>query len=445
MPSLPPVPPARAVPSRRGLLRGALAGLGATALAPALSACGSVAGSVSSAAGKVRFWHLFQGGDGALMRQMLARVREDVPGLDPEDTVLDWGAAYYTKLAMASAGGRAPDLAIMHLSRLAGYAPGGLLDPWDTALLEEFGVPQERINPRVRALGRFGGKPYAIPFDTHPFVVFYDRTVLDRAGLLDSAGRLLPPESPAHFLEMTARLRRGKGKPGPVMGLVNDTAQAWRMFWGLYRQTGDAFGLSGKKPDVDREEMVEVVEFFKKVAVDSRSMDYPAGVAAFTTGQSPFIFSGEWELPTFQGAKFDLGASPMPTLFGSPASYADSHSFVLPHQDHANEERRRAAHRLVAELLKGSMTWARAGHIPAYLPVVESKAYAELDPQSSYAPAAEHPAIDPPAWFTGAGSDFQARMSGALQQGVRGADSARGAVDEMLSGLGFFLSKPNPA
>ncbi|MFJ4438413.1 extracellular solute-binding protein [Streptomyces sp. NPDC088923] len=431
--------------TRRGLLRGTLAGLSAAALAPALSACGSVAGSVSSSAGKVRFWHLFQGGDGALMRQMLAKVREDVPGLDPEDTVLDWGAAYYTKLAMASAGGRAPDLAIMHLSRLAGYAPGGLLDPWDTALLEEFGVPQERINPRVRALGRYEKEPYAIPLDTHPFVVFYDRAVMDKAGLLDSDGRLLPPESPAHFLEMAEQLRKRKGKLGPIMGLFNDTAQAWRMFWGLYSQTGGAFDLSGGKPGVDRDKMVEVVEFFKKAVVDSRTMDYPAGVAAFTTGQSPFIFSGEWELPTFQGAKFDLGASPMPTLFGSPASYADSHSFVLPHQDHADEGRRRAAHQLVAELLKGSMTWAQAGHIPAYLPVVGSKAYAKLDPQSSYAPAAEHPAIDPPAWFTGAGSDFQARMCSALQQGVRGADSAKGTVAEMLSGLDFFLSKPNPA
>src|SRR5690625_6305486 len=33
---------------------------------------------------------------------------------DVTQTVLAWGAPYYTKLAMASTGGRAPDLAVMH-------------------------------------------------------------------------------------------------------------------------------------------------------------------------------------------------------------------------------------------------------------------------------------------------------------------------------------------
>ena len=58
-------------------------------------------------------------------------------GYDATQTVLAWGAPYYTKLAMASVGGRAPDTAIMHASRVAGYAPGGLLDPWDLDLLAE--------------------------------------------------------------------------------------------------------------------------------------------------------------------------------------------------------------------------------------------------------------------------------------------------------------------
>src|SRR5690625_6423777 len=47
---------------------------------------------------------------------------------DVTQTVLAWGAPYYTKLAMASAGGRAPDLAVMHAARVPGYAPGGLLE-----------------------------------------------------------------------------------------------------------------------------------------------------------------------------------------------------------------------------------------------------------------------------------------------------------------------------
>jgi multiple sugar transport system substrate-binding protein len=431
---------------RRGLLRGTLLGASAVALGPALSACGSVAGSVASAE-DVRFWNLFSGGDGILMKQMLSGIHQRVPDLNPRSTVLEWGSAYYTKLAMASAGGRAPDVAIMHLSRLAGYAPGGLLDPWDMDLLAEFGVQEKDINPKVLALGRYEGAQYAVPLDTHPFVVFYDREVMGRAGLLDTGGKLIEFGSPEHYLEAAAKLRKDTGKTGPVFGHANDTAQDWRMFWGLYSQTGADFDLSGSRPEVDRDTMVRVVEFMQKLtAPDCRTMDYPAAIASFTTGGSPMIFSGEWETPAFRSAPgLDLGAAPFPTLFGKPATEADSHSFVLPHQDDPDPRRRRNTHRLVAELLKSSLTWAQAGHIPAYLPVVRSKAYAALDPQSAYAPAAETPAVEPPAWFTGAGSDFQARMCQAMQGAMTGTTSAKSAVAKMLSEIGFFLSQPNPA
>ncbi|MCM2410884.1 extracellular solute-binding protein [Streptomyces sp. RKAG290] len=432
--------------SRRGLLRGSLFAASAAALAPALSACGSVAGAVSSG-DDVEFWNLFSGGDGILMKQMLSGAEKRVPGLHPRSTVLEWGAAYYTKLAMASAGGRSPDIAVLHLSRLAGYAPGGLLDPWDMDLLAEFGVRTPDINPKVLALGRYQDEQYAVPLDTHPFVVFYDRKVMDRAGLLDSDGKLIDFGSPAHFLEAAEKLRRDTRKAGPVFGHANDLAQSWRMFWGLYSQTGAEFELTGRKPKVDRDTMVRVVDFMKKLtAPDCRTMDYPAAIAAFTTGGSPMIFSGEWETPAFRSASaLDLGAAPFPTLFGRPATQADSHTFVLPHQDDPDPARRRNAHRLAAELLKGSLTWARAGHIPAYLPVVRSGQYADLDPQSSYAPAAEAPALEPPAWFTGAGSDFQARMCQAMQSALTGSATADRTVTKMLSEIEFFLSQPNPA
>jgi len=85
--------------------------------------------------------------------------------------VLAWGTPYYTKLAMASAGGRSPDLAIMHLSRLAGYAPGGLLDPWDTDLLAEFGVTEQDFPAVAWQRSQHRGRLFAVPLDTrahHP-------------------------------------------------------------------------------------------------------------------------------------------------------------------------------------------------------------------------------------------------------------------------------------
>src|SRR5690606_24499102 len=124
---------------RRSLLQGAgaLAALGGTG---ALAGC---AGTAARASDEIAFWHLLSGPDGVTMAEMLDGYMATEGAAQVRQTVLAWGAPYYTKLAMASSGGRAPDLAVMHAARVPGYAPGGLLDEWDLDLLGEFGIRQE--------------------------------------------------------------------------------------------------------------------------------------------------------------------------------------------------------------------------------------------------------------------------------------------------------------
>jgi multiple sugar transport system substrate-binding protein len=62
----------------------------------------------SSASTRVRYWNLFSGGDGYNMIAMLDSFREEHPGIDVKDSTLQWGSPFYTKLAMAAAGNRAP-------------------------------------------------------------------------------------------------------------------------------------------------------------------------------------------------------------------------------------------------------------------------------------------------------------------------------------------------
>ncbi|MEB8342936.1 extracellular solute-binding protein [Streptomyces endophyticus] len=432
---------------RRDLLRGAGFAGAAAALAPVLSACGSIA---TASSGAIQYWNPFTGGDGGLMKQMVDHVERATPDLKVTTTVLEWGTSYYTKLAMASAGGRAPDVAVMHVSRLAGYAPGGLLDPWDMDLLREFGVSGDTLNPDVFRRGQYQGEQYALPLDTHPFIVFYDTELMDKAGLVDSDGTLLPFGGPDGYLEAARKLRsvnKKNGGLGPTYGHVNDLAQNWRMFWGLFKQMGAEFDLSGTKPRVDRDAAVKVVHFMQQlVAPQCRTMDPATSVGSFASRKAPLIFTGEWDSAAFSQIKgLELGAAPFPQIFDKPAGWADSHMFVLPHQKNPDPEHRRATHRLVAQLLKAGQTWAQAGHIPAYLPVVNSPKYRRMEPQSQYAAAAKTPALDPPAWFMGAGADVQIQLCQAMQTALVGAASPATAVDKMISALNFYVSKPKPA
>ncbi|MFE6334786.1 ABC transporter substrate-binding protein [Streptomyces sp. NPDC057798] len=443
-----PAPVGRPGPTRRRLLTSALASGAAVLGAGALSGCGSALAVDDST---VRLWDLFSGADGGLLNDMVRAARPDMPGTDIERTVLEWGTPYYTKLAMASAGGRGPDVAVAHMSRLAGYAPTGLLDPWDLDALAEYGVGPEDFADAVWSRTRFDGKTYAIPLDTHPFIVFFHPEPAAKAGLLTSDGALDTDafDSPANFLAASKELAKASGKQGIAFGYVTDTAQGWRLFYGLYRQTGGVFRLpEGGPAEVDPDRMAEVIAFMAKLVdgtVNPRRLDYTAAIAAFANRQTAMILSGEWELGTFRAADEKVGAAPFPTVFGTPAVYADSHAFVLPHHPDPDAGRRRRIHRAVAALLKAGQIWATAGHIPSYRPVTRTTEYEALKPQAHYVQAQSHVVLDPAVWFAGAGSDFQNAMSQVLQQALLDGLAPDRAARAMVRRLNTFLSKPSPA
>jgi multiple sugar transport system substrate-binding protein len=434
---------------RRRLLRRGAAGAAALLTAgPLLSGCASPARAGGAASLKV--WDLFQGGDGMLMDEMIKSVSRDGDGFDIDRTILDWGPSYYTKLAMSAAGGRASDVAVLHLSRLAGYAPGGLLDPFDLDLLAEFGVGEKDFAPAVWKRARHRDAVYAIPLDVHPFIVFYDKDAADRAGLLAPSGELAPMGSPEALLDAGKKLAEATGHSGILFGHVTDTAQTWRQFAALYAQTGAAFTLpDGGPPKIDVDAAVKVVTFMRQLfdgRTNPNNLDYYGAIAAFTGGRGGMIMAGEWELPTFRTgtAGKRLGAAPFPQVFAEPAVYADSHGFVLPHHNEPDPARRRQAHRYVAEIVKQSLTWAGAGHIPAYQPVLSRPEYTALDPQPSYAKAGEMAVLDPPNWFAGAGSNFQNRMCQPLQSALLGNTTAEKAVRQMVREADTLLRQPNP-
>ncbi len=254
-------------PSRRRLLRNAMAGAGALLAAGPLTGCTSPASA--SGASALSVWDLFQGGDGMLMDDMIEAVSKGsggAEGFDVDRTILDWGPSYYTKLAMSAAGGRAADVAAMHLSRLAGYAPGGLVDAFDLDLLAEYGVTEKDFTPAVWSRTRHEGSVYAIPLDVHPFIVFYDKKAADKAGLLDTGGELAPMGSPEALLEAGKALAEATGGAGILFGHVTDTAQTWRLFAGLYAQTGADFDLpDGGPPKIDVDAAVRVVTLMTRL------------------------------------------------------------------------------------------------------------------------------------------------------------------------------------
>lgn len=428
--------------SRRRLLRGAAAVAGG--LAASSAGFGAAAAQDRR---ELRFWNLFGGGDGERLQQMQASFSAATPDIDLKPVTLAWGAPYYTKLAMAAVGGRPPAVAVLHASRLGSYAPAGLLEPLDPETLAEYDIGPDKFLPAVWEGMRFEGTPYAIPIDTHPFVMYYNTDICQRAGLLSPDGNLLPLQGPDAVIDA---FRRAQGVTGEL-GLAYDTADVmpWRLFAGLYAQLGgEVLSPDGNELTLDDAKAEQVLEFMRELTVGSKvaapNQDYPASVALFTNASAGFHWNGGWEVTTFESQQLPFNAVPFPNVFGTNQTWADSHTFVIPKQGDDDPERLDASLRFVSFMLKESLTWAKGGHIPPYLPVKDSPEFRALLPQANYAAAAEQPVYDPRAWFSGAAAPIQGEGGAAFGAVLNGQLTPAQGIAQFRAAIQDLLETPKP-
>ncbi len=436
--------------SRRGVLRGLAAAVGAGALAGCSSDVLSGLTTSRETAGSLDYWNLFGGGDGTRMQQMLDTYRRDHPEVALSATTLAWGNPYYTKLSLATVGDKPPDVAIAHLTRMKNMVEAGLLQELDPAALARHGLGTDQFTPRTWEAGLVDGRAYSIPLDTHPFVMFYNTDVCEKAGLLGDDGNLTPLDSPEAFTDAMRRAKQVTGAYGGVVASISETSTPWRMFQSLYSQLGgQVIADQGREVVLDDAKATEVLTFLRSLTADGlfpATADYQGSIAQFAEGQAGFYFQGEWEISTFQTAKMPFSMTLFPHLYreGPYAVQADSHTFVLPRHPDDSPERLDRALEFVASMLNQSKTWAEGGHVPSYRPFLETPEFRDLKPQSNYAAAAEAAAYDAEGWYSGSGSSFEIVTGSSIGAVITGQSTPAAALARMRSALSDLARTPSP-
>src|SRR6056297_1309085 len=135
----------------------------------------------------VEYWNLFGGGDAEFMDKIVKEFNATHDNIEVDSTRLEW-AEYYTKLKTATASGNGPDVAICHVTRLPEMINEGLAVPVDSAA-EKVGISWNEFNQNILQGTEKNGKHYAVPLDTHPLVLYYNKDMLSEAGLLDENGK----------------------------------------------------------------------------------------------------------------------------------------------------------------------------------------------------------------------------------------------------------------
>lgn len=437
--------------ARRTFLRGAAVATGGMAL----SSCGTPiqAGLIGGeiAPGTVDYWDLFGGGDGVRMADMVEGFRQaqDVYGV--QRTTLTWGNPYYTKLTLATLGDQPPDVAVSHLTRAQTLVAAGLLQPLPLEALERNGLAPENFTPEVWELCQIGGQTMVIPLDTHPFVLFYNTEICEQAGLLGDDGLLVPINSEEELVAALQAAKEVTGNWGGVVSVDSDTATNFRIFYSLYKQLGgDILAEDGTEVVIDDAKAVQVLEFLGSLVEQELmpgNVDYGGAVALFASGEAGFYMQGEWEIATFQTAEMPFSMTMFPNIYGGEGGYAvqgDLHTLVVPFREDTTDERLDRSLTFIRSLLEQSMTWAQGGHVPAWLPVLTSEEYQNLEPQIYYAAAAESVALHPQAWYSGSGSTFETVVGSAVATVRSGRGTPEAAVEAMRAGLQDLADTPPP-
>jgi multiple sugar transport system substrate-binding protein len=361
-------------------------------LAPNLLAGGQSEQATQAGTQTLSMWTLFTGGEGSIMADLISEFNDTHDDITIEEQVVEWDQ-YYNRLLTSLVGGNAPDIAIMHLAVLPDYASRGVLNPIGAQLPGEF---QDLFLSNILEKARYEDELYAIPIDTHPIVLYYNKSVLQEAGVTDDSGNALVPETWEELFEYAATVHEETGK----YGLTSETGAMFgeRLFTGLYAQLGGELVDAAGSLQIDRDIAESVYDIMLepyRQGFAEGPADYEDSEALFQDNQSAFHINGVWAMSVYPDMDgFEFGVTQIPAVSGSDhRTWGDSHSIVFPR---TGDDAKLAAALTFGEWLSGkTMEWAAAGHVPVNESVLESEEFLGLPMREDYLAAAGNAVLAP--------------------------------------------------
>ncbi|UVC06617.1 extracellular solute-binding protein [Rhizobium sp. TH2] len=415
-------------------------------LAKCMALAAGLFASAAHAEETVVWWDFLSGGDGVRMKQLLSDFNAQHQGkIKIDATTLEWGTPFYAKVQTSAAVGEAPDMMTYHASRLPLAVKQGVVqeitaDDWKT-----MGITKDDYATATWDAVTVDGKQYAVPFDTHPIVLYYNKDILKKAGLLTDDGKPKGMESRQAFTD-TLKALKAAGVKFPLGSVTADGNFMFRTVYSLMGQQDGELMTDGKFLVGDNAKKLEnslaVLQEWTKEGLQSTYTDYPATVALFTSGEAAMMINGVWEVPTMtdlkkDGKLFEWGAVELPVIFNHPSTYADSHTFAIP----ANKgkdmtpEKRAAVLEVISWMDKNSLFWATAGHIPAYGPVTATAEYKAMQPNATYSVLTSNMIFDPKSPLAGIAGPMFDVMSNFFVPTLNGEMEPAKAVEEIKAGL----------
>jgi multiple sugar transport system substrate-binding protein len=250
------------------------------------------------------------------------------------------------KLTTAVRGGTGPDVYELDRFTVAERAAAGVLTD-----LSSFGAASMGSNYLDFAWKEalFKGKPYALPDDTDARVLYYNKDMLQAAGIDPSQFDISKGAPTIDQVRAAAtRLNKKTGGKYTVVGFDPRLNQGWHYTWG-FAFGGSFFDSSACKVTPDDPKIVDAFKtmfwdwagqlgvqdlqtFESTYAPDTPPL--PTEQDAFLTGHLGFVVSGDWVLGWLSkytpNLHYGITYIPVPHQGDTPATWAGGWSVVIP-------------------------------------------------------------------------------------------------------------------
>lgn len=293
-------------------------GTGVTAAAAVLAltatACGGDSesgdnGANGEIAGTVTYWDTSNDAEKGTYKKIAEDFEKKHPKVDVKYVHVNFGDANQKFKNAAGGNSGAPDVMRTEVAWVADFANLGYLAPLDgTPAIDK---PSDYLKTAAGST-RFKGKTYAVPQVTDTLGLFYNKKMLEDAGV----------EVPKSFAELKKAGKKIKSETGKTGLYLRGDDPYWFLPY-LYGEGGDLVDATSKKVTVDDGPGAEAFATMKDLvdsdaAVTDSSDGQENGLKAFQNGDVAMIVDGPWDIAgalegkEFKDDKDNLGVAPVP-------------------------------------------------------------------------------------------------------------------------------------
>lgn len=198
-------------------------------------------------------------------------------------------------------------------------------------------------NQEAQGVLTYKGDLYALPLWTSTQLMYYNKDLLDKAGVpypsADEKDRMT-------YKQTLAIAKKVQQASGAKWGFIPEQIDRYYQLQPIFESIGGGSGLTGPDnltPDITNDRWVEGAKFYASLFADGYA---PRGItddqmsSTFTSGQDVFYIGGPWQFSTFNSTKgLHYGVAPVPYFEGGkPVTPTDSWGVsISPYAAHPKE------------------------------------------------------------------------------------------------------------